>query len=66
MGASEDFAQALRLAPGAFVNIGNGNSAPLHSPEYDFNDDAIVPGVEWFVELVRNRLPVTTSQNENG
>ncbi len=34
--------------------------------EYDFNDDAIVPGVEWFVELVRNRLPVTTSQNENG
>lgn len=63
MGASEDFAQALRLAPGAFVNIGNGNSAPLHSPKYDFNDDAIVQGVKWFVELVRNRLPVTSAQN---
>ena len=63
MGASEDFARALRLAPGAFVNIGNGDSAPLHSAEYDFNDDAIVPGVMWFVELVRNRLPVTSPHN---
>lgn len=63
MGASEDFARVLRLAPGAFVNIGNGDSAPLHSSEYDFNDDAIVPGVLWFVELVRNRLPVTSSHN---
>ncbi|QFT79922.1 putative hydrolase YxeP [Roseovarius sp. THAF27] len=58
MGASEDFAQALRIAPGAFFNIGNGDSAPLHSPEFDFNDAALVPGVEWFLELVRNRLPV--------
>ncbi|KUF11687.1 amidohydrolase [Pseudoponticoccus marisrubri] len=61
MGASEDFAQALKVAPGAFFNIGNGDSAPLHSPEYDFNDAALVPGVEWFVELVRNRLPVGQS-----
>ena len=58
MGASEDFAQALKIAPGAFFNFGNGNSAPLHSPEYDFNDAALVPGVQWFVELVRSRLPV--------
>ncbi|MEM8690088.1 MAG: M20/M25/M40 family metallo-hydrolase, partial [Pseudomonadota bacterium] len=57
MGASEDFAQALKLAPGAFANIGNGESAPLHSPQFDFNDDALVPGVQWFVEVVRNRLP---------
>ena len=57
MGASEDFAQALGLAPGAFGNIGNGDSAPLHSPEYDFNDEALVPGVAWFLELVRRRLP---------
>lgn len=58
MGASEDFAQALQLAPGAFGNIGNGDSAPLHSPEYDFNDDALVPGVRWFVEVVKSRLSV--------
>lgn len=59
MGASEDFARALALAPGAFVNIGNGDGPPLHSPEYDFNDDALVPGVDWFVELARRRLPAT-------
>ncbi|MEM8650863.1 MAG: M20 aminoacylase family protein [Pseudomonadota bacterium] len=58
MGASEDFAQALKIAPGAFCNIGNGDSAPLHSPEYDFNDEALVHGVRWFVEVVRDRLPV--------
>ena len=57
MGASEDFAQALKLAPGAYANIGNGDTAALHSAEYDFNDEALVPGVRWFAELVRNRLP---------
>lgn len=56
-GGAEDFAQALKIAPGAFGFIGNGDSAPLHNPGYDFNDAALMPGVEWFVELVRNRLP---------
>ena len=59
MGASEDFAQALALAPGAFGNIGNGDSAPLHSPAYDFNDAALSQGAEWFVTLVRQRLPAS-------
>jgi len=57
MGASEDFARALHLAPGAFVFIGNGDSAALHNAEFDFNDDALEPGVQWFTELVRRRLP---------
>ena len=57
MGASEDFAHALSIAPGAFANIGNGDSAPLHNSAYDFNDEALVHGVRWFVELVRQRLP---------
>lgn len=57
MGASEDFAQAMELARGAFFFVGNGDSAPLHSPEYDFNDAALGSGVQWFVELVRSRLP---------
>ena len=56
-GASEDFARALHLAPGAFVNIGNGDSAPLHNAEYNFNDDALEHGVRWYIELVRNRYP---------
>jgi len=58
MGASEDFAQALKISPGAFFNFGNGDSAPLHSSAYDFSDAALEPGVRWFVELVQSRLPV--------
>ncbi len=61
MGGSEDFAQALTDVPGAFAFIGNGDSAPLHNPEYDFNDAALLPGVRWFVELVRDRLPAIGS-----
>ncbi len=61
MGASEDFAQALGLAPGCFAMIGNGDSAPLHSPEYDFNDEALTHGVTWFSKIVRQRLPVGAS-----
>jgi amidohydrolase len=56
MGASEDFAQALMLKPGCFVNIGNGDSAVLHSPHYDFNDEALIHGVDFFTALVRQRL----------
>lgn len=57
MGASEDFAQALSLAPGAFFNFGNGDSAALHNPEYDFNDEALMPAARWYAQLVKNRLP---------
>jgi hippurate hydrolase len=58
MGASEDFAQALSLAPGCFAMIGNGDSAALHSSAYEFNDEALMGGVAWFAEVVRARLPV--------
>lgn len=62
LGASEDFAQALKIAPGAFGFIGNGDSAPLHNSQFDFNDDALVPGVRLFLELVRSRLPDEPSE----
>lgn len=58
MGASEDFAQALKIAPGAFGFIGNGDSAPLHNSGFDFSDAALVPGAQWFLELARKRLPI--------
>ena len=41
MGA-EDFAYMLEARPGAFIFCGNGDSAGLHHPAYNFNDDAIV------------------------
>ncbi|MDO5897644.1 M20 aminoacylase family protein [Agrobacterium sp. Azo12] len=51
--ASEDFAYFLQKRPGAFFFLGNGNSAPLHSPDYDFNDQIIATGVEFWCRLIR-------------
>jgi amidohydrolase len=56
--ASEDFARFLQHAPGCFAFIGNGeDSKPLHNPEFDFNDDALCHGTNFFVQIVRDRLP---------
>lgn len=53
----EDFAFMLEGRPGAFVFTGNGqDSANLHSPHYDFNDDVIPLGASYWVELVETRL----------
>ncbi len=61
MGA-EDFAYMLREKPGCYVWLGNGpgtGGCTLHNPHYDFNDDALVAGVSYWVELVRQALPKT-------
>jgi hippurate hydrolase len=55
MGA-EDFAYMLEARPGAFIFIGNGESAPLHSARYDFDDAAIGPGIAYWTALARSRL----------
>jgi len=56
MGA-EDFSYMLRARPGAFVNVGNGDSAKVHHPEYNFNDEALPYGCSFFAELVESRMP---------
>jgi amidohydrolase len=55
MGA-EDFAYMLEARPGAFIFVGNGDSAGLHHPAYNFNDDAIVFGTSYWIKLVENTL----------
>lgn len=55
MGA-EDFAYMLEARPGAFIFIGNGDSAGLHHPAYNFNDDAIVYGSSYWIKLVESQL----------
>jgi len=55
MGA-EDFAFMLEQRPGAFIFCGNGDSAGLHHPAYNFNDEAIVFGTSYWVRLVENML----------
>ena len=56
-GGGEDFAYMLKRKQGAFIRIGNGEgSAGVHTPQFDFNDEAIPYGVAYWVELVRQEL----------
>src|ERR1700689_1228996 len=56
MMGSEDFSYMLEARPGAFIFCGNGNSAGLHHPAYNFNDEAIVYGTSYWIKLVENTL----------
>ncbi len=58
IGGSEDFARLLAHVPGNFIMLGNGDSAALHNPSYDFNDEILPLGVEYFGALARLRLPI--------
>jgi amidohydrolase len=53
----EDFSYMLEARPGAFIFIGNGDTAGLHHPAYDFNDDAIPAGVAFWARLVETAMP---------
>ena len=54
--AAEDFAFMLNERPGAFIWVGNGDSAGLHHPAYDFNDEAIPIGTSYWVRLAETAL----------
>ncbi|MFP5077314.1 M20 aminoacylase family protein [Rhizobium sp. YIM 134829] len=56
MMGGEDFSYMLLARPGAFVFIGNGETAGLHNPGYDFNDEAIPHGISYWVKLAETRL----------
>ncbi|ACI58109.1 amidohydrolase [Rhizobium leguminosarum bv. trifolii WSM597] len=53
---SEDFSFLLEKIPGAYVLIGNGDSANLHTSKYDFNDEILGPGIAFFAHLVTDVL----------
>lgn len=56
--ASEDFGFMLEKRPGAFVMLGNGTSAPLHAPDYDFDDTIISQGIAYWVALAHACLRI--------
>jgi len=56
MMGGEDFSYMLLARPGAFIFIGNGDTAGLHNPGYDFNDEAIPHGISYWVKLAETRL----------
>ena len=55
MGA-EDFSYMLEARAGAFIFVGNGDSAGLHHPAYNFNDDVIPVGTSYWVRLVETAM----------
>ncbi|QLP98596.1 MAG: amidohydrolase [Rhodoblastus sp.] len=56
MGA-EDFSYMLEARPGAFIFVGNGDSAGLHHPAYDFNDAVIPVGMSYWAKLIETAMP---------
>ncbi|MEM7321278.1 MAG: M20/M25/M40 family metallo-hydrolase, partial [Pseudomonadota bacterium] len=53
----EDFAYMLEERPGAYILVGNGDTAMVHHPKYNFNDEAIPAGCSWWAEIVEQRMP---------
>ncbi|MFX0541357.1 M20 aminoacylase family protein [Roseovarius sp. S4756] len=54
----EDFAYMLEERPGAYILVGNGDTAAVHNSDYDFNDEIIPAGCSWWAEIVERRMPV--------
>ena len=53
----EDFAFMLEERPGAYILVGNGDTAMVHHPKYNFDDNAIPAGCSWWAEIIEQRLP---------
>jgi hippurate hydrolase len=53
----EDFAYLLEERPGAYILVGNGDTAMVHHPLYNFDDSAIPAGCSWWSEIIEQRMP---------
>lgn len=57
MMGGEDFSYMLNERQGAYIFVGNGDTAMVHHPAYNFNDDAIPAGSSWYAGMVEARMP---------
>ena len=53
----EDFSFMSNARPGAFIFVGNGDTAGLHQDQYDFDDDIIPYGCSYWAQLVETAMP---------
>ena len=53
---ADDFSYFLQEKPGAYAWIGNGNSASLHNPSYDFNDEILPIGASFLSRIAEKAL----------
>ena len=57
MMGGEDFSYMLIEKPGAYIFVGNGDTATLHHPSYNFDDNAIPAGASWYAGMIEARMP---------
>ena len=55
----EDFADMLRVVPGAYCTVGHGGTAPLHNPEYVLDTSILPVGASIMARVVEVRLPLS-------
>jgi len=53
----EDFSYMLEKRPGAYILVGNGDTADVHHPKYNFSDETIPAGCSYWAEIVERRMP---------
>jgi amidohydrolase len=63
MGA-EDFAYFLEKTPGCYLFVGNGDTAGLHQPNYDFDDATAPYGASFFARIAERALPLPNSRED--
>jgi amidohydrolase len=56
---AEDFSYMLAERPGAYILLGNGDTASVHHQAYDFNDEASPFGVSLWGKIIENGMPAT-------
>lgn len=57
---SEDFADMLRVVPGAYCTVGHGGTMPLHNPEYTLDTSILPVGASIMARVVEKRLPLAS------
>ena len=55
---SEDFADMLKLVPGAYCRIGHAGTVPLHNPGFVLDPSALPVGASVLARVVERRLPL--------
>ena len=58
MMAAEDFSYMLNARPGAYIFVGNGDTAMVHHPAYNFDDTVIPYGASWYAGMIEARMPL--------
>ena len=55
---SEDFADMLKVVPGAYCRVGHGGTIPLHNPSFVLDPEVLPIGASIMARIVERRIPL--------